>query len=64
MYTSFADMMKAHNAAATTEETVKEETPVQQPVLENLSIVDEQGRQCCPNCRQPFLGLGPTCYYC
>ena len=64
MYNSFADMLKAHNNAAT--EAVREETPVQQPVvvLENLSIVDDNGRQCCPNCRAPFIGLGPTCYYC
>lgn len=62
MYSSFSDMLKAHKAAA---ETVREETPKQQPVvLENLSITDEQGRQCCPNCRAPFTGLGPACYYC
>ena len=61
MYTSFADMLKAHKAAAT---EAAEAKPVQPPVLENLSVVDGEGRQCCPNCRQPFMGLGPTCYYC
>ena len=62
MYSSFADMLKAHNAAAATE--VREETPKQPVVLENLSVVDNEGRQCCPNCRTPFMGLGPACYYC
>lgn len=60
MYSSFAGLLKAHKAT----ETVKEETPVQPVVLENLSVTDEEGRQCCPNCRQPFMGLGPACYYC
>lgn len=61
MYNSFADLMKAHNAAT---EVVREETPVQPPVVVELSVTDAEGRQCCPACRQPFLGLGPTCYYC
>lgn len=62
MYSSFADMLKAHKAEVA--ETVREETPVQQPVVAEISVTDEQGRQCCPNCRAPFTGLGPTCYYC
>ena len=61
MYNSFADLLRAHNAAATAEAPEAKPVPV---VLENLSIVDDNGRQCCPNCRAPFLGLGPACYYC
>lgn len=62
MYTSFADLLKAHKAA----DKAAEAKPVQPlaVAVENLSIVDDNGRQCCPNCRTPFLGLGPTCYYC
>lgn len=59
MYTSFADLLKAHKAA----DKAPEAKPVP-VVLENLSVTDEQGRQCCPNCRAPFIGLGPACYYC
>lgn len=58
MYTSFEDLFKALDAA---------EAPEAKPVpvvLENLSVTDENGQQCCPNCRTPFLGLGPTCYSC
>jgi hypothetical protein len=61
MYSSFADMIRAHKADA---ETVREETPVQPPVVLELSVTDAEGRQCCPNCRTPFMGLGPTCYSC
>ena len=62
MYTSFADLLKAHKAADKAAEAKTVHAPV--VVLENLSVVDWEGRQCCPNCRTPFLGLGPTCYYC
>lgn len=61
MYSSFSDMLKAHNANVTTEAPEAKPVPV---VLVDLSVVDDHGRQCCPNCRQPFLGLGPTCYSC
>ena len=62
MYTSFADLLKAHKAA----DMAAEAKPVQplSVAVENLSVTDDNGRQCCPNCRTPFLGLGPTCYYC
>ena len=63
MYTSFADLLKAHKAAVTAEAPANPAQPLA-VVIENLSVTDENGRQCCPNCRQPFLGLGPTCYYC
>lgn len=61
MYTSFADLLKAHKSTVAAEVPEAKPVPV---VLENLSVTDEQGRQCCPNCRTPFMGLGPTCYYC
>lgn len=60
MYTSFADML-AKNPLTADKAAEAKPVPV---VLENLSVTDEQGRQCCPNCRTPFMGLGPTCYYC
>ena len=63
MYTSFADLLKAHNANVAAEEPAKPVQPLEVAV-ENLSVTDDNGRQCCPNCRTPFLGLGPTCYYC
>lgn len=59
MYSSFSDMLKAHKAA----DKAAEAQPLAVAV-ENLSVTDDNGRQCCPNCRTPFLGLGPTCYYC
>ena len=62
MYTSFADLFNKNPLAADAAE-VPEAKPVP-VVLENLSVTDEQGRQCCPNCRTPFMGLGPACYYC
>ena len=60
MYTSFADLMKAHKATA----EIAEAKPAQPlvVVVENLSVTDNHGRQCCPNCHAPFMGLGPTCY--
>ena len=61
MYTSFTDLLKAHKSTVAAEAPEAKPVPV---VLENLSVTDEHGRQCCPNCRQPFMGLGPTCYYC
>lgn len=61
MYSSFSDMLKAHKAAVTVEAPEAKPVPV---VLENLSVVDDEGRQCCPNCHAPFLGMGPTCYSC
>jgi hypothetical protein len=64
MYTSFADMLKAHKAAVTAEAPEAKPAQPLAVAVENLSVTDDNGRQCCPNCRTPFLGLGPTCYYC
>lgn len=60
MYTSFADLLNKNPLTA----DAPEAKPVQPPVLENLSVTDVEGRQCCPGCGQPFLGLGPACYSC
>lgn len=61
MYNSFADLLKAHKSTVAAEVPEAKPVPV---VLENLSVVDGEGRQCCPGCGQPFLGLGPACYSC
>lgn len=63
MYTSFADLFNKNPLPANVTAEAPETKPVP-VVLENLSVTDENGQQCCPNCRAPFMGLGPTCYSC
>lgn len=64
MYTSFADLFNSHKAAVAAEAAEAKPAQPLAVAVENLSVTDDNGRQCCPNCRTPFLGLGPTCYYC